>query len=169
MNFLKKKLITQSNLILESRYFNNKFILNEESYFDLAKQKLQKNNFDLDINEYVKNNLDQNNFFCIPKKNNTEDNKILNDVVVWLDNNFDNKIILEIKLKELIKLFKVVEVSKDNENSLSEQFGSDSITFGNTVISKEKIEIIGKDLIFLVLMTLVGSKPKNNFKRKYCL
>lgn len=80
----------------------------------------------------------------------------------------DNKSIIEIKLKELIKLIKTVESNKIN-TELSEQSGSDLIMFGNTSISKEDISDIGNDLIFILVMSLVYPKPENKITRKFCM
>ena len=80
----------------------------------------------------------------------------------------ENKGIIDIKLKELVRLIKTVGSNKMN-TELSEQLGSDSIIFGNTPISKEDVLGLGNDLIFLLVMSSVSPKPETKINRKFCI
>lgn len=171
MSYTKKKILLNANIILESRYLKNKFILNEQdvNYIDKAKKKLKDFNTPFDLESYFKQTfVTDEDYLCIPKTGDEKKDTILNSVSSWLDNNMDNKSIIEIKLKELIKLIKTVGSNKIN-TELSEQSGSDLIMFGNTSISKEDILDIGNDLIFILVMSLVYPKPENKIIRKFCM
>lgn len=80
----------------------------------------------------------------------------------------ENKGIIDIKLKELVRLIKTVGSNKMN-TELSEQLGSDSIIFGNTPISKEDVLGLGNDLIFLLVMSSVSPKLETKINRKFCI
>lgn len=171
MSFIKRKILLEANRVLESRYLKNKFILNEQekNYIDEAKKKLTDLGLSFDLDSYfTQTPVTDEDYLCIPTTKQEKNESILKSVSSWLDNNMDNKGIIEIKLKELIKLIKTVGSNKLN-TELSEQSGSDSIMFGNTSISKENILEIGNDLIFLLVMSLVYQKPETKIERKFCI
>lgn len=167
---LKSKILAEANRNLELRYLSSKFILKEQktNYVDLAVKKLSELNFPLDLSKYFNQNPStESEFLCIPKTGNDNNDTIIKNVSTWVDNNMDNKGVIEVKLKELIKLLNVVGSNKMN-TELTEQSGSDSIMFGNTPISKENILDIGNDLIFIMVMSLVYPKKEDKLVRKFC-
>lgn len=171
MSFTKKKILSEVNRSLELRYLKNKFILTEQdkNYIDEAKKKLTDLGLSFDLDSYFKQvPITDEDYLCIPTTQKENNELILKSVSSWLDNNIDNKGIIDIKLKELVKLIKTVGSNKMN-TELSEQSGSDSIMFGNTSISKEDILDIGNDLIFLLVMSLVHTKPETKITRKFCV
>jgi hypothetical protein len=171
MSFTKRKILSEVNKNLELRYLKNKFILTEEdkNYIDMANKKLSDLGMSFDLSPYFKRTpVTEEDYLCIPTTGQEKKDSILNSVSAWLDNNMDNKGIIDIKLKELIKLIKTVGSNKMN-TELSEQLGSDSIMFGNTSISKEDILGLGNDLIFLLAMSSVIPKPEIKITRKYCI
>ena len=103
-----------------------------------------------------------------PKVEDQKKGEVLNKVGDWLDNNFENKKLIEVKLKELIKIIKTVGSNISN-TELSEQSGVDSIIFGGTPISKEDVLDIGNDLIFLLVMSLVYPKTEEKITRNFCI
>jgi hypothetical protein len=165
---LKKKILVEANRNLEYRFLKEKFLLREDNYVELANQKLKQNDFNFDLTSYVGQDTSSENILCIPKTNNTEKDDILKNVANWLDNNLENKGLLEIKLKETIKLIETAGATKLN-TSLTEQAGSDSIVFGNTTISKEQALELGNDIVFLITMSLVHPKTDNKIIRKFCV
>lgn len=164
----KKKVLTEANRNLEFLYLKNKFLLRENNYIELANQKLKQNNSDLNLSQYFSDNVTDEDTLCIPKTNDTKKDEILKKVANWLDNNLDNKGLIEIKLKETIKLIETAGATKLN-TSLTEQSGSDSIVFGDTTISKEKALELGNNIIFLLVMSLVFQKSENKITRKFCI
>jgi|688.fasta_scaffold91731_4 hypothetical protein len=171
MSYTKKKILSEANKVLESRYLRNKFILSEQekNYIDMANKKLSDLGLSFNLSEYFKQApVTDEDYLCTPSTGEEKKDTILNAVSSWLDNNMDNKGIIDIKLKELIKLIKTVGSNKMN-TELSEQLGVDSIMFGNTSISKEDILDIGNDLIFILVMSSVHPKPETKITRKFCV
>lgn len=171
MSYLKKKLLSEANKKLELRYIINKSLIKEDdvNYLDLANKKLNELGLSFDINSYFSQKpINDSDYLCIPKTENKEKEEILNKVGDWLDNNFDNKKLIEVKLKELIRLIKTVGSNISNTN-LSEQGGVDSIMFGSISISKEDVLDIGNDLIFLLVISLVYPKVDNKLTRNFCI
>ena len=171
MSYLKKKLLYEENKKLELRYIINKSLIKEDdvNYLDLATKKLNELGLSFDVNSYfLQKPVNDSDYLCIPKTDNKENEDILNKVGDWLDNNFENKKLIEVKLKELIKIIKTVGSNISNTN-LSEQSWVDSIIFGVTPISKENILEIGNDLIFLLVMSLVYPKPEDKITRNFCI
>lgn len=171
MSNTKRKILLEANIVLESRYLKNKFILSEQekNYIDLGTKKLSDLGITLNLKEYFKQTpITDEDYLCIPTTGDEKKDTILNSVSSWLDNNMDNKGIIDIKLKELVRLIKTVGSNKIN-SELSEQLGSDSIMFGNTSISKEDTIDIGNDLIFLLTMSSVIPKLEIKVKRKFCM
>lgn len=171
MSFTKKRILLEVNRNLELRHLRNKFNLSEQdkNYIDDAKKKLTDLDLSFDLDSYfTQTPVTDEDYLCIPTTKQEKNESILKSVSSWLDNNMDNKGIIEIKLKELIKLIKTVGSNKLN-TGLSEQSGSDSIMFGNTSISKENILEIGNDLIFLLVMSLVYPKLETKIERKFCI
>lgn len=167
MSFTKKKILKEANLNLEFLYLKNKFLLRESNYIELANQKLKQTDLDLDLSQYFNENISDNDVLCIPKTNDTKKDDILKKVSNWLDNNIHNKGLIEIKLKETIKLIETANATKLN-TSLAEQSGSDSIVFGDTTISKEMALELGNDIIFIIVMSLVYQKKEDKIIRKFC-
>ena len=171
MSYTKKKILSESNKVLESRYLRNKFILSEKekNYIDLATKKLSDLGITLNLKEYFKQTpITDEDYLCTPTTGDEKKDTILNEVSLWLDNNMENKGIIDIKLKEIVRLIKTVGSNKMN-TELSEQLGSDSIIFGNTPISKEDTIDIGNDLIFLLAMSSVIPKLESKITRKFCV
>lgn len=171
MSNTKRKILLKANIVLESRYLKNKFILSEQekNYIDLGTKKLSDLGITLNLKEYFEQTpITDEDYLCIPTTGDEKKDTILNSVSSWLDNNMDNKGIIDIKLKELIRLIKTVGSNKIN-SELSEQLGSDSIMFGNTSISKENTIDIGNDLIFLLTMSSVIPKLEIKVTRKFCM
>lgn len=167
---LKSKILAEANRNLELRYLRSRSTLKEQetNYVDLAVKKLSELNFTLDLSKYFNQKPStESEFLCIPKTGNDGNDTIIKNVSTWIDNNMDNKGVIEVKLKELIKLLNVAGSNKMN-TELVEQSGSDSIMFGNTPISKENILDIGNDLIFIMLMSLVYPKKEDKLIRKFC-
>lgn len=171
MSYLKKKLLSEANKKLELRYIINKSLIKEDdvNYLDLATKKLNELGLSFDVNSYFSQKpINDSDYLCVPKLEDQKKGDILNKVGDWLDNNFENKKLIEVKLKELIKIIKTVGSNISN-TSLSEQSGVDSIIFGGTPISKEDILEIGNDLIFLLVMSLVYPKPEDKITRNFCI
>lgn len=171
MSFTKRKILLEANRVLESRYLKNKFILSEQekNYIDTATKKLNDLGVTLNLQNYFKQTpITDEDYLCTPTTGDEKKDTILNSVSSWLDNNMDNKGIIDIKLKELVRLIKTVGSNKVN-SELSEQLGSDSIMFGSTSISKEDTIDIGNDLIFLLVMSSVIPKLESKITRKFCL
>lgn len=171
MSYLKNKLLSEANRKLEIRYYINKSLLKEEdiNYLDLASKKLNELGLSFDLNSYFSQTpVNDSDYLCVPKNEDEKKVDILNKVGDWLDNNFENKKLIEVKLKELIKIIKTVGSNVSNTN-LSEQSGVDSIIFGGTPISKEDILDIGNDLIFLLVMSLTYPKKEKNVVRNFCI
>jgi hypothetical protein len=171
MSYTKKKILSEANKVLESRYLRNKFILSEQekNYIDLATKKLSDLGITLNLKEYFKQTpITDEDYLCTPTTGDEKKDTILNEVSLWLDNNMENKGIIDIKLKEIVRLIKTVGSNKMN-TELSEQLGSDSIIFGNTPISKEDTIDIGNDLIFLLAMSSVIPKLESKITRKFCV
>lgn len=171
MSYLKKKLLFEANKKLELRYIINKSLIKEDdvNYLDLATKKLNELGLSFDVNSYFSQKpINDSDYLCVPKLEDQKKGDILNKVGDWLDNNFENKKLIEVKLKELIKIIKTVGSNISN-TSLSEQSGVDSIIFGGTPISKEDILEIGNDLIFLLVMSLVYPKPEDKITRNFCI
>jgi hypothetical protein len=171
MSYLKKKLLFEANKKLELRYIINKSLIKEDdvNYLDLATKKLNELGLSFDVNSYFSQKpINDSDYLCVPKLEDQKKGDILNKVGDWLDNNFENKKLIEVKLKELIKIIKTVGSNISNTN-LSEQSGVDSIIFGGTPISKEDILEIGNDLIFLLVMSLVYPKPEDKITRNFCI
>jgi len=171
MSYLKKKLLSEANKKLELRYIINKSLIKEDdvNYLDLATKKLNELGLSFDVNSYFSQKpINDSDYLCVPKLEDQKKGDILNKVGDWLDNNFENKKLIEVKLKELIKIIKTVGSNISNTN-LSEQSGVDSIIFGGTPISKEDILEIGNDLIFLLVMSLVYPKPEDKITRNFCI
>jgi hypothetical protein len=171
MSFTKNKILLEANKKLELRYLTNKFILSEEekSYIDNANKKLSDLGLSFNLSSYFNQTPTINeDYLCIPKTGEEKKDSVLNSVSMWLDNNMENKSLIEVKLKELVKLIKTVGSNKMN-SELSEQLGSDSIMFGSTSISKKEVLELGNDLIFLLVMSLVYHKSKTNIERKFCV
>ena len=171
MSYLKKKLLFEANKKLELRYIINKSLIKEDdvNYLDLATKKLNELGLSFDVNSYFSQKpINDSDYLCVPKLEDQKKADILNKVGDWLDNNFENKKLIEVKLKELIKIIKTVGSNISNTN-LSEQSGVESIIFGGTPISKEDILEIGNDLIFLLVMSLVYPKPEDKITRNFCI
>lgn len=171
MSFTKRKILLEANRVLESRYLKNKFILSEQekNYIDVATKKLNDLGVTLNLQNYFKQTpITDEDYLCTPTTGDEKKDTILNSVSSWLDNNMDNKGIIDVKLKELVRLIKTVGSNKVN-SELSEQLGSDSIMFGSTSISKEDTIDIGNDLIFLLVMSSVIPKLESKITRKFCL
>ena len=171
MSFIKNKILLEANKKLELRYLTNKFILSEEekSYIDNANKKLSDLGLSFNLSSYFNQTPTINeDYLCIPKTGEEKKDSVLNSVSMWLDNNMENKSLIEVKLKELIKLIKIVGSNKMS-SELSEQLGSDSIMFGNTSISKKEVLELGNDLIFLLMMSLVYPKSESKVERKFCI
>jgi len=171
MSFTKKKVLLEANRVLESRYLKNKFILSEQekNYIDTATKKLNNLGVELNLKDYFKQTpVTDEDYLCTPTTGDEKKDTILNSVSSWLDNNMDNKGIIDVKLKELVRLIKTVGSNKVN-SELSEQLGSDSIMFGSTSISKENTLDLGNDLIFLLVMSSVIPKLESKIVRKFCL
>lgn len=171
MSFTKRKILLEANRVLESRYLKNKFILSEQekNYIDVATKKLNDLGVTLNLQNYFKQTpITDEDYLCTPTTGDEKKDTILNSVSSWLDNNMDNKGIIDVKLKELVRLIKTVGSNKVN-SEISEQLGSDSIMFGSTSISKEDTIDIGNDLIFLLVMSSVIPKLESKITRKFCL
>ena len=171
MSYLKKKLLSEANIKLEIRYYTNKSLLKEDvlNYLDIANKKLSDLGLSFNLSSYFNQTSTTNeDYLCIPKTGEEKKDTILNEVSLWLDNNMENKGIIDIKLKELVRLIKTVGSNKMN-TELSEQLGSDSIIFGNTPISKEDVLGLGNDLIFLLVMSSVSPKLETKINRKFCI
>ena len=171
MSYLKKKLLSEANRILETRYYIKKSLLNENdvNYLDLATKKLNELGLSFDLNSYFSQTpVNDSDYLCIPKVEDQKKGEVLNKVGDWLDTNFENKKLIEVKLKELIKIIKTVGSNISN-TELSEQSGVDSIIFGGTPISKEDVLDIGNDLIFLLVMSLVYPKTEEKITRNFCI
>ena len=171
MSFIKTKILVEANKKLELRYLTNRFILNEENNIniDIANKKLSDLGLSFNLSSYFNQTpITDEDYLCIPKTGQEKKDTILNEVSLWLDNNMENKGIIDIKLKELVRLIKTVGSNKMN-TELSEQLGSDSIIFGNTPISKEDVLGLGNDLIFLLVMSSVSPKPETKINRKFCI
>jgi hypothetical protein len=171
MSFTKKKILSEANRKLEFRYFLDKSFLSEQvtNYIDSANKLLSDLGTSFDVTNYFTQiPKTSEDYLCIPKNINEDKNKIISSVSTWIDNNYDNKSLIEIKLKELIKLIKTVGSNQSNTD-LNEQSGSDSIMFGNTSISKKDVLELGNDLIFILAMSLVYPKPEDKITRKFCL
>lgn len=70
MSYTKKKILLNANIILESRYLKNKFILNEQdvNYIDKAKKKLKEFNTPFDLESYFKQTfVTDEDYLCTPK------------------------------------------------------------------------------------------------------
>jgi hypothetical protein len=168
---LKSKLLLEANKNLEIRYVQNKFTLNEQkvNYVDLANKKLSELKLTSNLLSYLPQNpITELDFLCIPKTGDESKDSKIKSVSTWIDNNMDNKGLIEVKLNELSKLLKVVNLSKVS-GDLSEQLGSDSIMFGNTPITKEESLSIGNELVFLLVMSLVHPKLDSKIERKFCV
>lgn len=171
MSFTKRKILLEANRVLESRYLKNKFILSEQekNYIDVATKKLNDLGVTLNLQNYFKQTpITDEDYLCTPTTGDEKKDTILNSVSSWLDNNMDNKGIIDVKLKELVRLIKTVGSNKVN-SEISEQLGSDSIMFGSTSISKEDTIDIGNDLIFLLVMSSVIPKLESKITRKFCV
>lgn len=168
---LKSKILLEANRNLELRYLQKKFILQEQKAnpIELANKKLNDLGIDLDVSSFLPNNpITETELLCIPKTGDDKKDNLIKSVSLWLDNNMDNKSVIEIKLNELSKLLKVISSSKTNTDLL-EQLGSDSVMFGNTPISKEDVLEIGNELLFLIVMSLVIAKSESKIERKFCI
>ena len=109
MSYTKKKILSEANKILESRYLRNKYILSEQekNYIDMANKKLSDLGLSFNLSEYFKQTpVTDEEYLCTPSTGEEKKDTILNAVSSWLDNNMDNKGIIDIKLKELVKLIK---------------------------------------------------------------
>jgi hypothetical protein len=115
MSYTKKKILSEANKNLESRYLRNKFILSEQekNYIDMANKKLSDLGLSFNLSEYFKQTpVTDEEYLCTPTTGEEKKDTILNAVSSWLDNNMDNKGIIDIKLKELVKLIKTVGSNK---------------------------------------------------------
>ena len=104
---LKSKILAEANRNLELRYLRSRSILKEQetNYVDLAVKKLSELKFTLDLSKYFNQKPStESEFLCIPKTGNDGNDTIIKNVSTWIDNNMDNKGVIEVKLKELIKL-----------------------------------------------------------------
>ena len=70
MSYLKKKLLSEANRILETRYYIKKSLLNENdvNYLDLATKKLNELGLSFDLNSYFSQTpVNDSDYLCIPK------------------------------------------------------------------------------------------------------